>query len=449
MRRFTFAAAALLAALAAAPAAGQTGQIQDDVERKLAKARAAARTEEHIEILRRLLDRQLAESADLATTSPDQCPAIGNRNIDLGYSYNSPTHSFLRPTEGGDGGVRIWDSGDKRAPGLGMMRKYDVHRLQPPPLSEGVSLPGQGVVFTVTLPTPSRDPMAVAEKPADRPLTAWERERRELRGDKPETPKKAEAGSPSVSETILRLLAENGKHFTELSPDEHVTVAVVFRPGRWFTNQQCASCHHGTARTLFNSWLEGSSAPGASSSDPNRPIPRPMGPPSTPALKKADDTIAAQFRNDMALGELHVKQGKLAEAVKLYQGLIEKCDALLTELGKQPADTSGPERLQVVVIGTEICSRLAQAHLAMGDRDSALRVLQKGTGYGRNLEGVGAAPKTGTEPAPASPLPAKLVISVSKRILDQAGTGKMSLGDFRKQATITYTGAEKEKETKP
>jgi hypothetical protein len=33
-----------------------------------------------------------------------------------------------------------------------------------------------------------------------------------------------------VSETILRLLAENGKHFTELAPDAQITVAVVFRP---------------------------------------------------------------------------------------------------------------------------------------------------------------------------------------------------------------------------
>jgi hypothetical protein len=249
-----------------------------------------------------------------------------------------------------------------------------------------------------------------------------------------------------VSETILKLLAENGKNFTELNADEQVTVAVVFRPGRWFTNQQCVVCHRATVEQAWGIWLEGGSSPGASSGTSG---PRPTGGPSPPTPKKADDTIAAQFRNDMALAELQVKQGKLLEGAKLYRGLLEKCDALLAELGKLPAETSGPERLQVVMIGMEICSRLAQVHFATGDRDSALKALQKGTAYSRSLEGVGAASRTGTEPPPPTPLPAKLVISVSKRVLDQAGTGKMSLEDFRKQATISYTGAEKEKETKP
>src|SRR6202023_439005 len=103
--------------------------------------------------------------------------------------------------------------------------------------TEGVYLKGHGVVYTVTLPIAAQKPQVPLGQPADKPLSPWEKEQRALRGDKTEPTKKAETGPPSVSETVLRLLADNGKHFTELAPDETVTVAVVFRPNR-LSNQQ-------------------------------------------------------------------------------------------------------------------------------------------------------------------------------------------------------------------
>ena len=37
--------------------------------------------------------------------------------------------------------------------------------------------------------------------------------------------------TPAIGDSLLNLLAENGKHFTGLKDDERVTIAVTFRSG--------------------------------------------------------------------------------------------------------------------------------------------------------------------------------------------------------------------------
>jgi hypothetical protein len=50
-----------------------------------------------------------------------------------------------------------------------------------------------------------------------------------------------------------------------------------------------------------------------------------------------------------------------------------------------------------------------------------------------------AQDKAVSKPASAaSPLPARLIITASKRLLDQVGAGKMSLEDFKKAATMEH-----------
>src|SRR5205807_3120108 len=109
---------------------------------------------------------------------------------------------------------------------------------------EGVYLKGQGAVYTLTLPPPRRSPRVATKETLSKPLTDWERALRSVRGDQP-TPQKSEpvkepsergvfaelekGGYLGLTEAILRVLAENGHHFSQLAPDEKITVAVTFR----------------------------------------------------------------------------------------------------------------------------------------------------------------------------------------------------------------------------
>src|SRR5262249_13578352 len=97
------------------------------------------------------------------------------------------------------------------------------------PAAEGVYLKGHGVVFTLTLP-PQKDLKPTDSAPAEKTLTEWERVRKELRGEKVEgaggdkKPKE-----PTIADIVIKLLADNGTHFSQLAPDETVTVVVTFR----------------------------------------------------------------------------------------------------------------------------------------------------------------------------------------------------------------------------
>ena len=107
--------------------------------------------------------------------------------------------------------------------------------IRQPPVAhpvEGVYLKDYGVVYTVTLPTPPNGmtPGPTAGTVTRTPLSPWERTRKELRGEKIENEGKVVGTrSPSLSEVILKVLADNGKHFTRLAEGERITVVVTFR----------------------------------------------------------------------------------------------------------------------------------------------------------------------------------------------------------------------------
>ena len=176
----------LLTALLAGPAAGQTQKIQDEIDLKLAKARAANRTEEDVEIFRRLLNRVLIANLDPATRTAGNCPAFqgGLGNLDpfgpgpgMGRSVmavpGAPGGASSDPDqEGGTDNALVQVMGDSVRPWFGVHSR--TGKLQMPNLAEGVHLPGRGVVFTATMPLPSRSPVGTWEKPAEPALSPWE-----------------------------------------------------------------------------------------------------------------------------------------------------------------------------------------------------------------------------------------------------------------------------------
>ncbi len=455
MTRFGFSLAALLAVIAAGSATGQTKEIQDELDRKLAKARAAGRTEEHIEIFRRLLNRGLVASFDLSVNAPENCPAFQHSYGDLRYyplvgralvtKANPKLIDPTRPSSSQDATVlRLLESVSGSDPNQSWVNLHSrFGKLQPPALAEGVHLPGRGVVFSATLPMPSRNPLALGEKPDEKPLSAWERERRALRGDNDETPAKPDPGLPSVSETILKLLAENGKHFAELGPDEPVTVAVVFRPGKLFASEQCAMCHQASPKTTWKDRFN-IEPPLTDSMGVNAPSGRP-GKGNGADPNKPAESVVDLFRNGLALGNLHLKQGKAREAAKVYRDLIGRCGETLEALEKLPPENSASERVHVVRVGMEVYAKLAQAQLELHEDEAVVKTLKEWEAFSHKYVQLAAPPKPGpAAKSPANPVPPRLVISAPKKLLDQIGSGKMSFDEFRQAATVDYTGAEKD-----
>ncbi len=192
---------------AAGGAAGQ-GFGDFDQEGKPASA-LASNMQEDIEIMRRLLDGAFAEA----------------------YGPTPPIHYYplIGPAQlSDDGRLTLAKHMDSAAP----------HTAAPH--TEGVYLKDYGVVYTVTLPPtgfdslPRNDPGTSGKAPPD----DWDRIRKEIHGEAPAPETKNVPAHPPLSSVILKVLADNGKHFDSLGDGERISVAVTFRG-----TANCANCH--------------------------------------------------------------------------------------------------------------------------------------------------------------------------------------------------------------
>src|SRR5262249_21249143 len=87
---------------------------------------------------------------------------------------------------------------------------------------EAAYVEAHGVVFTVTLPAVG-DPRPTSPKAPPAAVSEWDRIRKELKGEKVDAPPTAPSQPQSVGDVILRVLAENGRHFQHLDPNERLT----------------------------------------------------------------------------------------------------------------------------------------------------------------------------------------------------------------------------------
>jgi hypothetical protein len=285
------------------------------------------------------------------------------------------------------------------------------------PTIEGVYLSGHGVVFTVTMEPPARDPWAKADVAKAQPaLTEWERTQRQMRGEPVPEKSASTKKEPPLGEVLVKLLAENGKHFTALKDDERVTLAVTFRgtagpvPAWEFTANVNVP---GAAGMPFAAQQPGGVAGGL-----ERPTPFTHSSDSDFALP----TDQGQTARDLELlGDMHLKQNQPRAAV----------DALERALKLVDADGS-----------SHLWAKLAQAHAAAGKMDQALDALEHVKAMRQKATKPEA--KSGNAPAkPATPLPARLTLSAPKKLLDQVAAGKVTLEMFREQATAEYVPAGK------
>jgi tetratricopeptide (TPR) repeat protein len=264
--------------------------------------------------------------------------------------------------------------------------------------TEGTYLKGQGVVYTLTLPPPARNPKEQSSKPAPKAVSDWDRIRGELHNDKP-IPDDAEVKGqprkePSLVQIILKVLAENGRHFAQLGDDEGLTVIITFR---------------------------GDDPPPAKTAEPEKPQTSwrfGSGPSAEDKPKEATSQGPTSSAHDYELlAELHLKQGKYEEAVKALQQALD-----LKPGAKQ---TAGLYR------------KLAEAYLGLSKDAEARQAIDKAIEYLK--AGQTEAPDPAKPPRTAhSPLPAKLIISAPRKLLDQVGSGKITVEEFQKAATVDY-----------
>jgi hypothetical protein len=436
--------AALALGLAAAPAAAQTREVQNEVNAKLATERARLAEEqvradrdqatreryEEIEIMARLLDRGLGKLAGVGfhggtrigefAFSPDGKLLVSEVDGTVRLS-DATAGSQVREYRDFTGNVRLWDAvtGKQLGP----------HAAVQFPNMQGVYLKGQGIVFTATVPLHFQKPVAGADKPAPKPLTEWERVRKELRGEKVEPDKARDHDDTSLADAVLKVLAENGKNLTRLPDGENVTVALTLLPA-----QTCASCHGGKSgggpalmRGLMGAGSMGG-PPGAGNMQVGGPGVASGGASSGGTLigSGAGVDVAsnlAEFRKYALMGDLALKQNDFKQAAEAYGKAISVEDLA--------GDSAQLESI-------EVATKLARALLAQGKTAEAERAFDLVAQRTERLKGGKRADKP-AEKKPDVALPAKLIITVPKKLLDP----KTSLDEFRKGVSVEHLNFDK------
>jgi tetratricopeptide (TPR) repeat protein len=302
--------------------------------------------------------------------------------------------------------------------------REQYHQL---PLAEGVYLKGRGVVYTLASPTPLQDPVGQAAAAPARQPSEWDNVVAELRGVPKPPAKQAAPARPSLSDALLRLLLENGRHFKQLDGDEQITIAVTFRP-----SMDCAKCHQAdTVRDPRTGHLIRLSTTYQQLGGDRPLLVGQM--PGGGGTSQPPPTTAQEIQNASRVGDLHMRQGRYREAVKAYEDALKTLLNSLTSTRKTSAD------VQRLLTAAELSNRLALAHRALGDKaaeqgalKNGLKMAQAAVKLAESLDGKGQA--TGG----TVPVPARLIVSAPKKLLDKAAESKMSLADFRKAATVEY-----------
>lgn len=246
---------------------------------------------------------------------------------------------------------------------------------------EGVYLKGQGVIYTATLS--SLQPSAKTES-AKKPISEWESVRQRVRNEK-EEPKKAEANKPpSVSDVLLRVLAENGHHFSQLGENESLTIVLSVHEAN--PSSTTTKSTGSSAKSESKSAASGSESPSVSS-------------------KVSDLEL---------LGDLHMKQEHYGMARDAFREALEL----------------KPDRIRAA----KLARKLAQAYLLLSEIEKARGALDQAIALTKESTDAKAKPSPAAKPASA--LPVKMIISAPKKLLEEAKDGKLPFEEFRRRASV-------------
>ncbi len=418
--------AVLCALCATAPLFGQTKEVVEEVDSLVAQAKVADERNEDIEVLRRLLNQTFG--FDHATS---QLPELMQP-----YTSGNTAQSLFHG--GAGGGAFGGGDGFGSQPAVALPLGKRVSQAVGP--FDAVYLKGGGVVFTLRVPkeemqfghglcvgsidkqlglgtscnkchqfahmghADGRIPQAKCatchsdtKKFADAG-TEWDRIRADVRGEKPPP---TTTGKPTIvvpapmcmpgdlRELIVAQLHAHAKHLRHLEPTDRVTVVITFDEVP-------------VARRY-----------------------RPVSPSDKPGFT-ADELQA------LTLGDLHLKQGKPAEAVAAYEkGLARYRDAVIRLTF--PPTVSAAEVPKVIAETQKnvrgLFKSLATAHLQTNDLDKAKAALDLATSLTVELATAGAE---NAKPR----LPAKIVLAVGKSDIDRG----VKRDEFRKAVSVDTPG---------
>jgi|GEM_PF-2846642 len=434
---------------------------------------AEARLYEEIEIMRRILDqgiRRLSavpQRAVLSSWLSQNGPGKGTALLD--YDNDGKLDLWIANFQSPKDASQIWGH-------LGEDTNHALKKahagVAPFEAVEGFHLKGYGVVYTAALAAQFQEAVRHFSGPAVKPLSEWERVRKELHGEKPEPAKKDSLQKhDSVADTLLKILAENGHNFSGLADNEQVAVAITLRRG-----QDCMVCHkavHGfgdvhaelldisriVQKDSFQPANGASKAGSQKSGGREKSQPAKEGPNAFHDLgaQHGHDFVIAMdssgpksdAQNLMLLGDLNMKQGRYKEAAAAYQKALDdhwQSNRSLADYGVSLLQNGedGRSKLRGEIAAVELASKLAQAALATGNPDDALKALQEVAQHSNRLERISkiwkeeVRPNQGNAKAAPLPLPAKLIVSAPKRLLEQVGAGKITFEEFKKAAKVEY-----------
>lgn len=289
---------------------------------------------------------------------------------------------------------------------------------------EGVYLKGQGVIYTFTMPPSAQDPRPETSKPASKPASDWERTRQQIRGEKADQGDNVkEPKEPKLADIVLKVLADNGHNFKQVGDQENITVVITFRAE--------AAHRYPTGMPAPNQQFMGTpGGSGAGMAGGGAMAPIVVPPPSNTPLFGIDPAKPVSTgRDHELLGDLHYRQNRVQEAITEYARAIEMASDQKTTAG--------------------LYQKMAQAFFARGDTSKAEDAMKHALAL---IADQAKTVEAGSKAAAPSSLPAKLIISAPKKLLDQAGAGKLSLEEFKKAASVeylTFPSADKKPEEKP
>jgi tetratricopeptide (TPR) repeat protein len=322
-------------------------------------------------------------------------------NINLRHRGNAP---YLIPDPNQPGALAHYEAGVHRALIAVGAASFDT---------EGIYLKGHGIVYTLTLPPTARDPRPQAPNPPPKPLTDWDRIRREVRQEKPAAPEaNKQTKEPTLGDLVLKLLADNGKHFSQLKPEESLTVAITFRAPR------AVQITDGTP-ILLDSYLRPHQGAGTELAV-QQSAQKSEGKNDTSKQSNPKTSPASTLQDYMLLADLHMKQNKAEEAINAYLKALEM----------------KPDSKEQVTI----LQQLQRAYRQAKKEPEARLTEQKLKEYMSKMEEAQIKQwmQQLTQDAKPTPLPGKLVISATKKQLDDVGSGKMSFEDFKKAASVEF-----------
>jgi hypothetical protein len=434
---FAFAVIFVLAAVALTTRAQdpvtERDPTKDKKGRPTAEAKAADAMAEEIEIMRRLLEKTLGGLQHAATTT---APPVNPFPYNQYGPYSGPITTFQTGSSmpGGWGYPQgptpqtstyypqnYWNPYNTAIP-------YTPGTATPERRGpEGVYLKGYGIVYTATIMLPTAPPVADAPTSAPKTLSDWDRTRLELRGEKAEAPK-PHAAKDTIADAVLKVLATNGKHFSQLGENEQVTVALTLP-----RHQACTACHGEKGKTGggTSSGTSGSSPGGTSTGSST----------SEPLTKEEQETrnkikaAKADAEKQILLGELHLKQNKWDQAAAAFEEALKHLSVVQELVQRYGVNPRESQDFRVTADATATVGKLLQAYAALGKTDQADKTLHLLDKY-RETVSV-EAPVKAHEPAKGE-LPGKLVITAPKKLLDLAGSGKVTFEEFKKAATVEY-----------